>query len=93
MAAAMCQALPSFFSDYSNKSLFISVSNELYENYIVTNFHIILTGTSLSQILPKHISRNCLSLHFEQTQILSSIVISSGEVFNQLICKIQHNLR
>ena len=30
MTAAMCQALPSFYSDYNNKSLF-SVFNELYE--------------------------------------------------------------
>ena len=36
MAAAMCQALPSFNSDYNNKSLFISVSNEFYEKDIVT---------------------------------------------------------
>ena len=35
MAAAMCQALPSFYSDYNNKSLYISVSNEFYEKYIV----------------------------------------------------------
>ena len=36
MAAAMCQALPSFYSDYINKSLFISVSNEFYKKYMVT---------------------------------------------------------
>ena len=30
MTAAMCQALPSFYSDYNNKSLF-SVFSELYE--------------------------------------------------------------
>ena len=36
MAAAMCQALPSFYSDYNSKSLFISVSNDFYEKYIVT---------------------------------------------------------
>ena len=35
MAAAMCQALPSFYSDYNSKSLFIFVSNEFYEKYIV----------------------------------------------------------
>ena len=36
MAAAMCQALPSFYSDYNSKSLFIFVSNDFYEKYIVT---------------------------------------------------------
>ena len=36
MAAAMCQVLHSFCSDYNNKSLFISVSNEFYEKNIVT---------------------------------------------------------
>ena len=35
MAAAMCQALPSFYSYYNSKSLFISVSNKLYEKYKV----------------------------------------------------------
>ena len=34
MAAAMCQALPSFHSDYSKNSLFISVSNDFYEKHI-----------------------------------------------------------
>ena len=66
----MCQALPSFYSDYNSKSLFISVSNVFYEKYIVTQdycvsthdsfcslgnckFHIILIGTSLSQVLQR----------------------------------------
>ena len=31
MAAAMCQDRPIFYSDYSKKSLFISVSKEFYE--------------------------------------------------------------
>ena len=33
MAAAMCQALHGFQSDYLKKSLFISVSSDFYENY------------------------------------------------------------
>ena len=37
MAAAMCQALPSFYSEFCQKSLFIPVSSDFYENYIVTN--------------------------------------------------------
>ena len=36
MAAAMYQAFPSFYSDYNEKSLFISVSCDFYEKYIVT---------------------------------------------------------
>ena len=66
----MCQALPNFYSDCKSKSLIISVSNDFYEKYIVTQdycvsthdsfcflrnckFHIILIGTSLSQILQR----------------------------------------
>ena len=65
MAAAMCQALPSFHSDFKSKSM-----NEFYGKYIVTQdycvsthdsfccsgsckFHIILIGTSLSQIIQR----------------------------------------
>ena len=33
MAAAMCQALPSFYSDNNKKPLFISVSYEFYKKY------------------------------------------------------------
>ena len=36
MATAMSQALPSFCSDYCQKLLFISVSSNFYEKYIVT---------------------------------------------------------
>ena len=116
MAAAMCQALPSFYSDYNSKSLFISVSNELYEKYIVTEdycvstqdsfcslgsckFHIILIGTSPSQILQRldkyqyiYQEIDCLYTLYKH-RFFSSIVTSSGEVFNQLSCGVQHNLR
>ena len=37
MAAAMCQALPSFYSDYCKKSLFISVSSDFYKKYKETH--------------------------------------------------------
>ena len=61
-------------------------------------FHIILIGTSFSQILQRldkyqYIYQEIDSLHFVQTQFFSSIVTSSGEVFNQLSCGVQHNLR
>ena len=36
MVTAMCQALPSFYSDYCQKSLFISVSSDFYEKSLVT---------------------------------------------------------
>ena len=38
MAAAMCQALPSFYSDFCQSSLSISVSSDFYVNYIETNY-------------------------------------------------------
>ena len=69
MAAAMCQALPSFYSDYCTKSLFISVSSDFYKKYIVSHdycvsthslcslknceFHLVLIGISLSQIFQR----------------------------------------
>ena len=43
MAAVTCQALPSFFSDYNNKSLFLSVSNEVHENNIETQDYCVST--------------------------------------------------
>ena len=102
MAAAMCQALPSFYSDYNSKSLFISVANDFYEKYIVTQdycvsthdsfcslgnckFHIILIGTSLSQIFQRldkyqyiYQEINCLYTLYKH-RYFSSIVTSSGE--------------
>ena len=105
----MCQALPRFYSDYNSKSLFISVSNNFYEKYIVTQdycvsthdsfcslgnckFHIILIGTSLSQILQRldkyqyiYQEIDCLYTLYKH-RFFPSIVTSSGEVFNQLSC-------
>ena len=116
MAAAMCQALPSFYLDYNSKSLFISVSNEFYKKYIITQdycvsthnffcslgnckFHIILIRTSLSQILQRldkyqyiYQEIDCL-YNLYKHRFFSSVVTSSGEVFNQLSCGVQHNLR
>ena len=116
MAAAMCQALPSFYSDHNSKSLFISVSNDFYGKYIVTQdycvsthdsfcsfgnckFHINLIGTCLSQILQRldkyqyiYQEIDCLYTLYKH-RFFSSIVTSSGEVFNQLSCGVQHNLR
>ena len=120
MAAALCQAfiqiIPSFYSDYNSKSLFISVSNEIYEKYIVTQgfcvsthdsfcsfgickFHIILIGTSLSQILQRldkyqYIYQEIVCLYtLYKHRFFSSIVTSSGKVLNQLSRGVQHNLR
>ena len=116
MAAAMCQALPSFCSDYCKKSLFIFVSSDFYEKYIVTQdycvsthislcslenckFHLVLIGISLSQIFQRldkfayiYQEIDCLYTLFEH-RFYSSIVTSSGEVFNQLRRAVQHNLR
>ena len=116
MAAAMCQALPSFYSNYCKKSLFISVSSDFYEKYMVTQdfcvsthnslfclenckFHLVSIGISLSQIfqrLDKYVYMyqeiDCLYTLFKH-KFYSSIVTSSGEVFNQLRRAVQHNLR
>ena len=43
MASAMCQAYPTFYSDYNAKSLFISVSEKFYEKIIVTKTTVYLT--------------------------------------------------
>ena len=50
MAAAMSQALPSFYSDYNSKSLFISVSNELYEKNIETQDYCVSTHDSFCSL-------------------------------------------
>ena len=46
----MCQALPSFYSDYNSKSLFISVSNDFYEKYIVTQDYCVSTHDSFCSL-------------------------------------------
>ena len=50
MAAAMCQALPSFYSEYCQKSLFISVSSDFYEKYTVTNNFCVSTHSSYCSV-------------------------------------------
>ena len=50
MAAAMCQALPSFYSDYCKKLLFISVSSDFYEKYIVTHDYCVSTHNSVCSL-------------------------------------------
>ena len=50
MAAALCQALPSNYSDYSKKLLFISVANEFYEQYIVIQDYCVSTHNSLCSL-------------------------------------------
>ena len=107
-----------FYSDYCTKSLFISVSSDFYEKYIVTQdycvsthnslcslenckFYFVLIGISLSQFfqrLDKYVyiyiyqEIECLYTLFKH-RFYSSIVTSSGEVFNQLRRAVQHNLR
>ena len=46
----MCQALPSFYSDYNSKSMSISVSNEFYEKYIVTQDYCVSTHESFCSL-------------------------------------------
>ena len=110
----MCQALPSFYSDYNSKSLFTSVSNEFYEKNIVTQdycvsthdsfcslgnckFHIILIGTSLSQILQRldkyqyiYQEIDCLYTLYKH-RFFSSMSHQVGK--SSLSCEVQHSLR
>ena len=46
MASAMCQAYPTFYSDYNAKSLFISVSENFYEKFIVTQDYCVSNHSS-----------------------------------------------
>ena len=67
MAAAMCQTLPSFYSECNTKSMFIFVSNEFHEKYKETqdfcvsihNSYCFLEGKCHSILIetsPNHIS-------------------------------------
>ena len=71
MAAAMCQALPSFYSDYCKKLLFISVSCDFYEKHIVTQDYCVSTHNSLCSL------ENC-KFH------LVLIGISFSQIFQRL---------
>ena len=46
MAAAMCQALPSFYSDFCRKSRFNSVFSDFYKKYLVTHDYCVSTHNS-----------------------------------------------
>ena len=46
MAFAMCQAYPTFYSDYNAKSLFISVSENFNEKFIVTQDYCVSNHSS-----------------------------------------------
>ena len=50
MAAAMYQALPCFYSDYCEKPLHISFSNEFHETYLVTQEKCFSTQNSLCSL-------------------------------------------
>ena len=50
MTAAICQALPSFYSDYRRKLLLISVSSDFYEKYIVTLDYCVSTHNSFCSL-------------------------------------------
>ena len=47
MAAAMCQALPSFHSGYRKNSLIFSISSDFYEKYTVTQNYCVFSHNSL----------------------------------------------
>ena len=50
MASAICQAYPTFYSDYNAKSLFISVSENFYEKIIVTQDYCVSNHSSFCPV-------------------------------------------
>ena len=50
MASAMCQPYPTFYSDYNAKSLFISVSENFYEKFIVTQDYCVSNHSSFCPV-------------------------------------------
>ena len=46
MASAICQAYPTLYPDYNAKSLFISVSENFYEKFIVTQDYCVSNHSS-----------------------------------------------
>ena len=105
MASAMCQAYPTFYSDYNAKSLFISVSENCVSNHSsfcpVENckFHLVLIGSSLDQILQRldkyHFTYQIVDCIYTlyKFKFYFNNISSRGEVFNQLNCAVEHNLK
>ena len=50
MASAMCQAYPTFYSNYNAKSLFISVSENFHEKFIVTQDYCVSNHSSFCPV-------------------------------------------
>ena len=50
MASAMCQAYPTFYSDYNAKSLFITVSENFYEKLVVTRDYCVFNHSSFCPV-------------------------------------------
>ena len=50
MASAMCQAYPTFYSDYNAKTLFISVSENFYEDFFVTQDYCVSNHSSFCPV-------------------------------------------
>ena len=82
-AAAMCQALPSFYSDYSTKSLFISVSNEFYEKNIVTQNYCLSTHNSLCSLEKVRLHLVLIGTSFNQ--ILQSLD-KNNYIYQEIDC-------
>ena len=91
---------PAFIQIIIVNQCFFSVSNEFYEKYIVTQVYCVSTHNSFCslgnckfhkyQYMYQEI--DCLYTLYKH-RLFSSIVTSSGMVFNQLNCGVQHNLR
>lgn len=52
MAAVMCQVLPSYYSDFCEKSIFISIPSNQYHHFLITPFYCVAT----------HCDDNCLAV-------------------------------
>ena len=86
MASAMCQAYPVFLFGYNARSLFISVSENFYEKFIVNQDYCV---SNLSSFCPKE---NC---NFHSVSIVSSLDqilrrLDKNHFTYQFVCK-NHN--
>ena len=106
MAAAMCQALASFYSDYKEKLVIISVSGDFYERHRVTHHICVSTHNSYcsfenckfhipligSSFIKFYQIIDCLYTPYKN-RFYSIVISSTGEVFNQLDRAVHCNLK
>ena len=96
MAAAMCQALPSFIQIIVKNRYSFSVSSDFYEKYIVTNYFSVSTHNSYCSL--ENCKFHILLIGSCFDQILQrlgnwNVISSTGEVFYELDHAVHHNLK